>query len=42
MDNYPDDVRQYDDDPRSPFYIEKDEEEEEEEEDNREKELDFN
>ena len=21
MDNYPDDIRQYDDDPRSPFYI---------------------
>ena len=23
-DNYPDDIRQYDDDPRSPFYVESD------------------
>ena len=22
MDNYPDDIRQYDNDPRSPFYVE--------------------
>jgi hypothetical protein len=31
-DNYPDDIRMYDDDPRSPFYEEPDEEELEEEE----------
>ena len=29
MSNYPEDIRQYDDDPRSPFYVEPPEDDEE-------------